>query len=276
MAIESPTPSTSPQVGSEAVAASDVAPAIENEFPTYRAISPLAIASLVLGILSVLSFADSMFLLVALAAVVVGVYADWKIKQVPEVLTGRKLASAGVALGLIFGLGSFTVDRVDTTIRRTEAQKFARMYIDALKTRSMSECLWYRMRPAGRANMKPEDAVPMLQESARDSGMFETQTQPIRLIKERISKPGQTITLHGLEGDGMDGLNPYAQVLLRLAGPATKEFPDTEQFALLVLKGEKGKNGIAWWIDDFQFPYKLNTHVMQEKPIDDGHGHTGH
>ena len=47
--------------------------AIENEIPTYRAISPQAVFSLILGCLAILSFAHWFFLRCAVAAVVLGV-----------------------------------------------------------------------------------------------------------------------------------------------------------------------------------------------------------
>ena len=74
---------------------------IENEIPAYRAISPLAVLSLVLGLLSLLCFTDPSFLVVAALAVTAGLLADRKIQRMPDVLTGRRLAQAGVALGLL-------------------------------------------------------------------------------------------------------------------------------------------------------------------------------
>ena len=90
---------------------------IENELPTYRAISSRAILSVLCGILSLFSIANSFFFIFAVLAVVLGLTADWNIQRYPDILTGRRLAQTGVALGLIFGLGVFTANSVQSYIR---------------------------------------------------------------------------------------------------------------------------------------------------------------
>ena len=57
------------------------ASAIENEIPTYRAISALAVFSLICGVLAVLSFAHGSFLISAAAAIVLGILADGQLDQ---------------------------------------------------------------------------------------------------------------------------------------------------------------------------------------------------
>ena len=46
--------------------------AIENELPTYRAISPWAVLSLLCGVMSLFSFAHPVFYLFAILAIVLG------------------------------------------------------------------------------------------------------------------------------------------------------------------------------------------------------------
>ena len=77
---------------------------IENELPAYRAISRLAVFSLIFGFLALFSFAHWFFYLFAVLAIVAGIAANVTIKRYPDMLTGRGLASAGIAMGLIFGL----------------------------------------------------------------------------------------------------------------------------------------------------------------------------
>ena len=85
---------------------------IENELPTYRAISNFAIFSLVCGTWRSLPGRIH--------------FSTWRrywrscwascahrtISRFPDMLTGHGLASAGIALGLIFGLGSGTFSTV--------------------------------------------------------------------------------------------------------------------------------------------------------------------
>lgn len=268
MALESQT--------SPAPSATDVQPVIENEIPAYRAISRLAVLSLVLGVLSVFCFADLTFLVAAVAAVVTGYLAERRIQRLPEILTGRGLAQAGLALGLIFGLAALTTDQVQSFLRKRDATRFANLYIGVLKKGSFDDCLWYRVPPSVRKNMSPADAVAQMQKSARDPSMMENQVGPIRAIKDRLaSDPKETLTFSSIEQQGLEGLDPYALAVLRLAGPGSKRFPNKEEFALLVLKGNRDGNKLDWWIENFEYPYKPKTHVMATKPVDDGHGH-GH
>lgn len=268
MPLESQTPSAPSETGA--------GPVIENEIPAYRAISSLAVLSLVLGILSVFCFADLTFLIAAVAAIVTGFLADRRIQRLPDMLTGRGLAQGGLALGLVFGLAALTTDQVQTYLRKRDASRFASLYAGVLKKGSIDECLWYRVPPQVRKNVSPTEAVQQLQKSARDPSMMENYTGPIRGIKDRLaSSPQETLAFDGIEQEGLEGLDPFALALLRLAGPGSKRFPAKEEFALLVLKGKKEGNKIDWWIEELQFPYKPKTHVLQEKPVDDGHGH-GH
>src|SRR5579875_3187357 len=69
------------------------ASAIENEIPTYRAISNRAVFSVICGVLASFSFADLIFLVFAVLAVVLGVTANLAIKRKPDLLTGTRLAN---------------------------------------------------------------------------------------------------------------------------------------------------------------------------------------
>ncbi len=90
--------SDSPSRGSEAAREVDL-------HEPYRALSAAAVVSCVLGLLSVLAFADFWLGLVPLLAIVVGVIAWRQIAQSPDELTGRRLAQVGVALGIVFWAG---------------------------------------------------------------------------------------------------------------------------------------------------------------------------
>jgi len=102
--------------------------AIENELSTYRAISQLAIFSLICGVLALFSFAHLFFLAFAILAVVFGILANRAITRLPDMLTGRRLANAGMALGLVFGLISSTYTIVQSLVLTREAQQFGQKY----------------------------------------------------------------------------------------------------------------------------------------------------
>ncbi len=111
---------------------------IENELPTYRAISNLAIFSLVCGALAIFTWAHPFFYLASLLAVVLGVLAHRTIRNYPDMLTGRGLANAGIALGVVFGLGCGTYSTVQSYVRTHLAEKFAKHYAEVLQSASSS------------------------------------------------------------------------------------------------------------------------------------------
>ncbi|MBX6312515.1 MAG: DUF4190 domain-containing protein [Isosphaeraceae bacterium] len=154
--------------------------AIENEIPAYRAISPMAVFSLVLGVLSALSFADYWFLGAAVAAIGTGWLADRKIRRLPDVLTGRGLAQAGIGLGLMFGLSSVTIGAVQYALLVRDAERFARSYAQVLRSGDLAQALHYKLAPQARRQQKPEETLKQFQQAARDPAMFETEVAGLR------------------------------------------------------------------------------------------------
>ena len=77
----------------------DAGAVIENEIPTYRAISGRAVFCLVCGVLSVFSFAHPVFYAFSILAVGLGIWAHRTIRRLPDMLTGQGLASTGIGLG---------------------------------------------------------------------------------------------------------------------------------------------------------------------------------
>ena len=122
-------------------------PAIENEIPTYRAISRQAIFSVACGALSVCSFAHPAFYLFSVLAVGLGILAQRAIRRYPDMLTGAGLANAGITLGLVFGLISGTVSTVQYFVRKRQAEEFARKYAEVLKSPNEGDVLWYGTHP---------------------------------------------------------------------------------------------------------------------------------
>ena len=131
---------------------------IENELPTYRAISTLAVFSVLCGALAVFSFAELIFLVFAVLALVLGFMANVAIKRNPDRLTGRGLANAGIALGLVFGLTVVTYTTIQAFILKREASKFALLYAKVLKEGSFGDVLLMRADPEARKNQTAAEA----------------------------------------------------------------------------------------------------------------------
>ncbi len=249
---------------------------IENELPSYRAVSSLAVFSLVFGVLGLFSIASPYFYLCAILAVVLGLWADRSIQHYSDILTGRSLAQAGVALGLVFGLGIFTVTYVRGMIHSRSAASFARYYADVVKNRSLADILWLEIPPVQRKNVSPAEVIEKMQSTKKKEAMvYEMRTGPVRSLKKRLDASKES-ELHfiGLEREGTEGMNLVALALFEVHAPAPAEGPDPGNYALAVLKGStEGGKGYDWWVDEVRYPYKPASLALPEKPVDDGHGH---
>jgi hypothetical protein len=250
--------------------------AIENELPTYRAVSSRAVLSVLCGILALFSIANSFFYIFAVLAVVLGFTADWNIQRYPDLLTGRRLAQTGTALGLIFGLSVFTVSSVQGFIRARNAESFARYYAEVFKSGDLSHLLWLQLPPVQRKSVTAEEMAEKTRTAKKKEAMMEEmKTGPLRKLKKRLdSSKDQEIHFVRLENEAREGLVLVALALFDVHGPESQDFPQKEEHALVVLKGvaESGK-GYEWWVDDFMYPYKPSSAALPEKPVDDGHGH---
>jgi hypothetical protein len=256
-----------------------VPPAIENEIPTYRAISRYAIFSLLFGMIASFSFASLYFLAFAVVAVILGMLAHRGIKQHSDMLTGRGLANAGITLGLIFGLVVSTYTGVQSFILTQEAQRFGQVYAKVLTEGDFGDALWYGMYPDSRKDVTPADALKEYEQAKTKEKMFKDQKlAPLQGLKKRLAASSGThlhfvdIEQQGVEDSG-GTIYYYATALYEVEGSGAKGSSEAAQFALAIFKGLPKGRHYDWWVDDVQFPYVRKTFVAPEKPVDDGHGH---
>jgi hypothetical protein len=254
----------------------DRVPAIENEIPSYRAIHPLAVISLVLGTLSILSFAHLAFVLSGIAAILTGALATRTIRRLPDVLTGRSLAQAGIALGLVFSLSAITISQVQSILLTRDIRQFAARYCQTLATGDKAKTLFWTLPPAFRVGKKPEESIGILKEGMTH-GMeeFDMRYEAYQKVLNRMMTPGQAVRTDAIEGQGVDGVTPFASVRLRLTGPARQGSWAQEEFALLLMRAADEHGRREWYVEDLHYPYQPSSYSPVPKPVDDGHGH-GH
>ena len=266
-------------------AESDIAgAAIENEIPTYRAISVRAIFALACGVLSVFSFIHSIFYVFAVLAVAIGIWAHRTIKRFPDMLTGRGLASAGIGLGLICGLSAGTFAAVQYVVRSKQATLFAAKYATVLESGDMGQFLWYNGHPDMRKDKSGADLIKELDSIPRDKRMMQMSVGPMaqlnKLHSRITSTKGQHVRFVRLEGVGDDEgrtqeMQVFALALFEINGPVSKEFPEEKQYVLAVLKAKPSGRQFEWWSENVVFPYTPSTFVAPAKPVGDGHDHGG-
>jgi hypothetical protein len=253
---------------------------IENELPTYRAISRLAVFSVIFGFLALFSFAHWLFYLFAILAILAGIAANVAIKRYPDILTGRGLASAGITMGLIFGLASVTITTVQGYVLNREAEKFAKKLAVILKAPTAADAMWWGLYPDARKDKTPIQYLREVEAAKGKERMAADQKmgQLKKLLKRLTAAEGEDVHFVKIESSGIDDgrgleLGIYALAVFEIEGPASKEFPETRQFAAALLKARTKGQRYEWWVDTYIFPYKPSSFVPPEKPVDDGHGH---
>jgi len=255
-------------------------PVIENELPTYRAISNLAIFSVVCGLVAIFSWAHYFFYLAAVLAIVLGMLAHRSIRRFPDMLTGHGLASAGIALGLIFGLGSGTFLTVQHFVRARLASTFAKHYAESVQSAGLADVLTLHLAPAARKDGGGDALKKQIETaSAKERMMVDQKYGNLLALRKRLEASKEEhfefVSIEDIgEDDSHDARIPiFALALFEVHGPGSKDFPEKEQFALAVLKGMLQGKQYEWWVDDIRFPYKPRTYVAPTKAPDDGHGH---
>jgi Domain of unknown function (DUF4190) len=249
---------------------------IENEIPAYRAISPGAIFSLILGILSFFSYTSLWFLALSIGAVVIGALSMRKIRRMPDILTGEKFAQAGIFLGLVFGLTASTISTVQQVIRMRRAEAVARSFERVIKEGTIEDCLWYSQHPERRKGLTPKKlAIEMKSQSPQNVQMMEMELKPLRDLKAHADEPNARIHFLRIEGVGDPGTALEAEALYEVHSPQSKTPGDKDTFALAIVHQVDTNRKLEWWCDKVIFPYKPASYVAPEKPVDDGHGHGG-
>lgn len=271
-----PTDQTAPLT---AEAAPPRSSAIENELPTYRAISNRAIFSVICGALAAFSFAELWFLAFAVLAIVLGISAHLAIKRHPDLLTGSRLANTGIGLGLVFGLMVLTYTTVMSIIITREAGRFAVTFAKVLKEGSLGDAFLYRLPPEQR---KDRTAASMEQEweqqKARERGLAEQKMLGLNLLRRALLPKDAHLRFVGVETYGVDEervdkVGYYAAVLYEVEHFDPKYGPKGGQYALALFKGAPSGRHIEWYNDTILYPYRPESFQLSGKAIDDGHGH---
>jgi len=252
--------------------------AIENEFPTYRAISRGAVFALLFGIMSLACFADPWyFLAIPIIAIVTGVLADRRIQRYPDILTGRNLAQAGIGMALIFSLSALTLSTVQRYIYAKSASRFAERYVEVLQKGGLGDMLYYAVDPKHRSSTTPEKLLEMARTKESDPAkgeMADMRNAPYKRIMGRLSSGGdQHVEFIRIENVGMAEDKPFALALFKIHGPTSKAYTEEEQYIGVALKSLNDGSEDPWWVDEIQFPYKPATYAPAAKAVDDGHGH---
>ena len=280
--------------------------AFENEIPSYRALSPLAIFSTGCGLLSVLCFVSPNWLVVAIMAVLIGIFADYRIRKVPDLLTGRSFAHAGIAMGLMFGASSLSYSYWSSFMLNRESMAFAKEFtktLNVIKTKPVpdtSDVMWYMLHPNARSGISPEEARARISQMIGPEGsatIANIEAQVRQMAK--FAGPKKPIEIIGIEESSFQDGTGSATVLLQLSDGQSGAHEHAEdeaktkseveshsrelgiigegaENALLVLRAIPSSNGYRFFVEQVRYPYLLKSYKvvpMKAKVEDDGHGH---
>lgn len=259
---------TDPHVASSSPSTRAASP-IENEIPNYRAISGWAIASLLLGALSGLAFANLAFVVASLGAIAAGAIALRSIRTHPDLLTGNGLANIGIALGLVTGLAASTLTFVRMTVIGQQARQFAEVYRQALVDGDLADVFYLHVPPDVREHNTPDEALSQIQDMPAGAPE-DPRLASIQVILEHLKTSGSPhIHVAGVERRGMDGTTPVAHVRLAIEGAEGKDHA-AEQYALIEIRAGTIDGRRDWWVEQLQFPYEAGS---QAQVVESAHGH---
>lgn len=259
-------------------------PAIENELPAYRAITPLAIGSLLAGLAGLLTFANLAFIAASVGGILLGILAIRQIRKQPDAFTGLGFAKAGIVLGLVSGLSAVTMSATQSFVTARGAEQFAKnQLIPLFQDRDIDSALWWRESPDGRKGLTPED-VHKRYSNPNQGGeaMFEMMAGSVaRLMKELKAEPGAKVTFERVEQISTMGITPVAVITARIEWPPhehkegeTHQHGERGERIAIVAKCKRDGRREDWWVDDYVYPYVTNTYQEKMKAPDDGHGHS--
>ncbi len=258
-------------------------PVIENEIPTYRAISARAIFSVACGVISACTFVHWFFYVFSILAIGFGIWAHQKIRQLPGHLDGQEAGQCGHRTGSRFRTGVRHVQHgavygaapAGHVIRHEVSQRF-------WNAADLGEMLWYNATPDGRKGKTGKELVDELESKPKEKRMIQQNMGPLSQLlnfQERVSTlKGQHVHFIRLESVGDEAtLGPfvlvYAFALFEIEGPTSKKFHEPHEYVLAVMKARPVGRVYEWWVETLVYPYTPLSYVPQNKAVDDGHGH---
>lgn len=252
--------------------ASERLSALENEIPSYRAISTAAIVSLVLGLISFLNIASLWFLIASAGAVLSGVLALRRIRRFPDLLTGAGLAKAGIVAGVAFGLGATTTTVVQDLVLRSQVKAFSNHFARMLKEKTFADVSWFHSPPDYRREKSGQAILDEFRANhAREPGVFEENFGGMMKLKSDIDEKNLDVRFESIELIGMEDLLPYAGAVFEVI---PKDGQGEPQLALARLRGVNSPQGrYEWIVEQVYYPYSRGTVKAPTPKIDDGHGH---
>lgn len=237
----------------------------DDELGVYRSLSGLAVLSLILGLLSILSFAPTnLFLwIVPPAAVVTGLVALRRISSAPDVWTGVRLAKIGIGLAVVFAGGAIGEKYYSTSRMGQHGRIAADRFLEKLKSGNIEAAFWLTMPREARANVENQPASEVAQQFME---RYMTFRRDLGAHAEQLARGEATAEFVAVEGTARDHGTGYASLVYRIHSPTG------DSYLLIVASSMQLHHGQdpTWFIREHKFDYTSGSYAA---PVSSGHGH---
>lgn len=240
----------------------EIAPDDNLQLPGYKALSGMAIASLILGLASPLSLADPWLWLLPGGAILTGAWALYRMAKLPGTLGGSTLAKAGIVLALVFGSASTASYFVSRWILLRDGRNFAEEFLAEVADGSVEKlqsAYWKKVPPESRRTMSPDDFSALLKQHGGEEEWIKFQNGP---IVRYLGSAEDDVHWRFFDVEKIENWrgNDYLTVVYELVPPPRRHKQYYVMFHLVSwIVNESGKAQRHWVIEDMAEPYVPQT-----------------
>ncbi|GEM_PF-3676809 len=249
---------------------------VDAELAPYRALNSLAVLSFVLGLASILSVPWWFFLCtIPPAAIVTGLLALRQIAGAPQEYAGKRLAQAGVVMGIGFAAVAIGHDKLTAARLSKHGRLFAERFVQKIKAGQLEDAFWLTMPREQRTEIAKQGMSSIPNE-------FHQRYQQFRMEAKETSEllaKGAESEFVSVERTGREQGVEYAAVVFRVhggdstthAGHGHGEHDDHYVMVLAASYSLPPPGGATWFVRQQNFAYKPNSY---EPTRPGGHGHS--
>ena len=221
--------------------------AADEEVARYHALSSLAVAGLLAGLLSPAAMFASVLWLLPLAAVVLSGLALWRIAACSPALVGRPAALVGLMLGVAFLVAAPVDELVYRYCLRQQARQFAEIWIDAVRNREVYKAHHVMVDAKHRRPLESKLADFYLQNETWRRMLNVVVNEPTMRTLFALG-PAAEIRFYETDAEGRDEGFDFVRQIYAVTYPDEQKQPKSFFITLLMQRFVDANNGRVTWI----------------------------
>ncbi len=227
---------------------SDVVPEDRTAEPDYKPLNPWAIAALVTGFFSVLTFAHYVFWVIPGIGLLCAVIAMRQINRDPTYWAGQWLAKLGVSLSIGIGIAGLTATVMGWLLLQRDARATAEVFVGLLRAGEVERAFWLTVPPQWRREFDAATHGMDAKEAFRrflagGGGLF---------LGDR---PRPDIRFEEIEEYGSDGERDYAFIRYKITG----EDVDTYALIHVATLNDQETGRKEWYVEQMLTDYEPHS-----------------